>query len=97
VVSRFLVAAGSDPIDWVGRIGPIPKLFICGRADSIVDYRQTVALHDAALEPKELWVLDGGGHTEALIDDQPDPQDPSMTRRERFRLFVQRAVDGAAV
>ena len=96
VVSRLFVAPGYDPIDCVERIGSIPKLFICGTDDHIVDYRQTVALYDSAGEPKELWLLEGGSHTEALIDEEPDQRDPTTAKRERFRLFVQRSVDGSA-
>lgn len=95
LVSRFLVAPGHDAMAHVDRIGPIPKLFICGTADQIVDYRQTVALHEKAQDPKELWVLDGTGHTEALIDDQPDPQAPALTKRDRFHHFLERSVDGS--
>jgi len=96
VVSRCVVAAGCDAIDHVERVGSIPKLFICGTADRIVDYRQTVALYESAVEPRELWVLEGGGHTEALIDDQPDAQDPATTRRERFRMFLEQAANGCS-
>ena len=95
LVSRFLVAPGLDAIAHVDHVGPIPKLFVCGTADRIVDYRQTIALHDRARDPKELWVLDGNGHTEALIDDNPDPQNPTMTKRDRFHRFLERSVNGS--
>ncbi|MHC4064275.1 MAG: alpha/beta hydrolase [Planctomycetota bacterium] len=96
VISRFFVAPGLDAITCVDRIGAIPKLFICGTADTIVPYRQTVALYKSAAEPKDLWVVEGGGHAEALIDEQIDGQDPAMNRRDRFRAFLQRSVDGSA-
>ncbi|MCP4245558.1 MAG: alpha/beta hydrolase [bacterium] len=99
MVPRIFIAPGCDPIEVVERIGPIAKLFICGTADRIVDYRETVALHDRAGDPKELWVLEDGGHTTALIDDEPDsevsgdPQGPVATKRGRFHRFCRRAVD----
>ncbi|HUU85716.1 MAG TPA: alpha/beta hydrolase [Phycisphaerae bacterium] len=95
LVSRWFVASGCDAIDYIDRIGSIPKLFMCGTEDGIVDYRQTLALHQRACDPKELWVLDGNGHTEALIDDEPDQQYPQMTRRDRFCRFLQDSVDGS--
>ena len=100
LVPRIFISPGCDPIEFVGRMGPIPKLFICGAADRIVDHRDTVALHDRAGDPKELWVLEGGGHTDALIDDGPDPEagrNPQGTagaNRECFRRFCLGAVDG---
>jgi fermentation-respiration switch protein FrsA (DUF1100 family) len=93
LVPRVFVAAGHDPIDYVHRIGPIPKMFICGTGDGIVDYRQTVALHDAAGEPKELWILEDGGHTGALIDDEPDAENSTVTKRDRFYRFLDRCVN----
>ena len=95
LVSRWLVAGGCDAIDYAARLGPIPKLFICGTADHIVDYRHTLALHETAAAPKELWVCDGGGHTEALIDNDPDPNDPTTTRRDRFVRFLQQSANGS--
>lgn len=100
LVPRMFIAPGCDPIEFVERLGPIPKLFICGTADRIVDYRETAALHDRAMDPKELWVLEGGGHTDALIDDGPDldarchPQGPLAAKRDRFHRFCLRSVDG---
>ncbi len=91
IASKTFISSGYDPIEMVGRLGRLAKLFICGRSDGIVDYRHTLALHEAAQQPKELWVLEDGSHTDALIDDEPDSQDPSKTRRDRFTQFLQRA------
>ena len=93
VVPRVFIAGGCDPIDVVDRVGPIPKLFICGTCDRIVDYRQTVALHERAGGPKELWVIEGGGHTDALVDDEPDADNPAISKRDRFCRFLERSVN----
>jgi len=95
IVGKYVIAAGCDPIDCVGRIAPIPKLFICGTDDRIVSPGQTRALYEAAAPPKELWVLPGTGHTEALIDNEPDPQNPVMSKRDRFCAFLHRACNGS--
>jgi fermentation-respiration switch protein FrsA (DUF1100 family) len=94
IVPQVFIAAGCDAIDYVGRIGAIPKLFICATRDGIVDHRQTVALHDAATEPKELWVVDDGGHTGGLVVDEADPDGPAAERRDRFCEFLRTAVQG---
>lgn len=94
LVPRLFIAAGGDAIDCVARIGPIPKLFICATHDGIVDHRQTLALHAAATEPKELWVIDDGGHSGALVVDQADPESPAAERRDRFGAFLESAVRG---
>lgn len=39
-----------------------PVLFIHGADDDIVFARHTHALYDAAIGPKELWIIRGGGH-----------------------------------
>ena len=83
-LARVLVSEGYDPIDWVGRIAPRPTLFVCGTDDRVVDYRQTVALHEAAGEPKELIVIEGGGHTDSMS---------SLQARERFVQFFERSLN----
>ncbi len=82
-LARALIASADDPIDWVSRIAPTPTLFVCGTSDGIVDHRQTIALHDAAGLPKSLWVIDGGGHTDAMC---------SPEGRARFLAFFESCV-----
>ncbi len=93
LIARFLVSDDLSPIDVVGDLPPVPKLFICGDADRIVDFRQTVALYDAAGEPKQLWLIPDSDHTEALTGEIPGG-------RERVLAFLDRCVasaDGAPV
>ena len=66
LISRYLISDLLAPIDYVAALPTIPKLFICGNADPIVDYRQTVELYQAAPDPKDLWLIESSGHTEAL-------------------------------
>lgn len=94
IVPYVFVGPGSDPADYVDRVGAIRKLFICGTRDGVVDYRQTVALHEAAGRPKELWVIDDEGHTTALVNDEDNPVSPGDDRRDRFCRFLETAVNG---
>jgi len=88
VLSKALVSQGLDPIDWVARIAPRPTMFVCGTEDRIVDCQQTVALHEAAGDPKELHVIEGGGHTDSML--RPEG-------RRRFLEFFARCVNTHAL
>lgn len=83
LLSRALISVGHEPIEWVGRVAPTPTLFVCGTRDRIVDYRQTIALHECAGEPKTLHVDESGGHTDSMCT--PDG-------RERFVRFFNACV-----
>ncbi len=83
LVSRLLIAPGYDPIDHVAETAPTPTFFITGTADRICDYRQTLDLHEAAGDPKSLWVIEDGSHTGALNEtdgEGPDRLDEFFTR-----------------
>lgn len=71
LLCRMLISDEYSPINCADRLGALPKLFICGDEDRTVDYRQTVALYERASDPKELWVIKGSGHTEALTGEIP--------------------------
>jgi pimeloyl-ACP methyl ester carboxylesterase len=63
-------AAGWDPtpespVEVVGRISPIPVLFVHGDQDHYFPVEHPEALFAAAREPKELWVVEGFGHAES--------------------------------
>lgn len=85
LLSRLLISDDDSAIDCVGKIGAIPKLFICGDQDRTVDYRQTVDLFEKATQPKELWLIEGGGHTEAMTGEIPGG-------RERVATFLNSCV-----
>ena len=48
----------------------VPKLFIHGAADGVVPLEHSKRMHEAAADPKELLVLPGVGHIDALDSDQ---------------------------
>ena len=58
-----------DPIGAVGRIAPKALLLIAPKEDRLISWRQSVALFEAAGEPKELFVVEGAGHAEAIVTD----------------------------
>ena len=66
MVARIFVSDGLSPKPVVAELSPAPILFIHGTADRVVPYARGKALFDAAKEPKELWTVQGGRHTEAF-------------------------------
>jgi uncharacterized protein len=70
VVDLFELRAGiraSDvaPVDVVSGIAPRPLMVILGEADLGYRKRQTLALFEAARQPKKLWRVPGAGHVNA--------------------------------
>jgi dipeptidyl aminopeptidase/acylaminoacyl peptidase len=55
-----------NPIDWAKRIR-CPVLLTHGRNDGRVLPEHSVCLFGAVTSPKELWLVDGAGHTEAFV------------------------------
>ena len=72
-----------DPIRAVRRLAPRALFVIATREDRLINWRQGLALFDAAGEPKELWVVDGAAHGDAYLA-QPDAY------RERVLAFLER-------
>jgi len=59
---------GYDPMDFIGRLSPVPVLVIHGRRDDIVPYAHGEALFAAAREPRSFLGYDGphiGGFMDA--------------------------------
>jgi pimeloyl-ACP methyl ester carboxylesterase len=54
-----------SPVEVVARISPIPLLVVHGDKDHYFPLEHPQALYDAALEPKELWLVEGFGHAES--------------------------------
>ncbi|HEX2222230.1 MAG TPA: alpha/beta hydrolase, partial [Candidatus Limnocylindria bacterium] len=94
--SRAILAAAAlrtrlwlpDPIDRVAAVAPRPLLVIAPRDDALIHYTESVALHARAGEPKELWVVDGAGHGEAVVLG-------GQAYRERVLAFLERYLDRA--
>ena len=53
----------------VGRLSPIPLLLIHGDADTLVPLSHAKRLYELAGYPKELWVIPGAGHIQAVKDE----------------------------
>jgi dipeptidyl aminopeptidase/acylaminoacyl peptidase len=92
--SRLVVAGAAlrartrliSPIDRVADLSPRGLLLIAPREDRLVDWQQSVRLHDAAGEPKELYVVDGAAHGEARMVAGPDYE-------RRVLAFLERHLD----
>lgn len=57
---------GYDPVDAIATLAPLPLLILHGDLDPVVPIAHAKALYEAAQEPKQLWVVRGGGHLDAL-------------------------------
>lgn len=79
----WTVSDDYSPLRAVGQVSPIPLLILHGDADPIVPLHHGERLYEAARDPKALWVVPGGGHTEALRDD---------AGRDRLAAYIRNAV-----
>jgi uncharacterized protein len=68
-----------SPLPVMKRISPIPLLVIHGDQDGIVPVHHGQRLHDAALEPKQLWLIPETGHIQAVRQ---------SSFRERFITYL---------
>lgn len=86
-LSYVLVSNRYSPDAYIARLAPMPVLLLHGTADPVVPYRHAGRLFDAAAPPKDLWTLEGAGHTEAFAQ-----------QRERYApllaTFFCEALDG---
>jgi fermentation-respiration switch protein FrsA (DUF1100 family) len=51
-----------SPLPVMAKISPIPLLILHGDQDLVVPMHHAQRLYDAALEPKQLWIVSGAGH-----------------------------------
>jgi uncharacterized protein len=51
-----------SPERWIGAVAPVPVVVIHGTRDRIVPFSHGKRLHRLAGDPKEFWVVEGGGH-----------------------------------
>ncbi|MCX7818567.1 MAG: alpha/beta hydrolase [Kiritimatiellae bacterium] len=65
-LSRWLVSDEVSAEAVVGRLSPVPLLFIHGEADRVIPVGHSDRLFAAAREPKMYWRIPGLDHTEAL-------------------------------
>lgn len=66
-LSRLLMGDNLSAADLIARIAPVPLLLIHGTRDGIVPYAHAEQLFARAGQPKTLWRIEGGDHTDALL------------------------------
>jgi fermentation-respiration switch protein FrsA (DUF1100 family) len=76
------------PARYVATVSPIPLLVIHGDDDGIVDVRFGRILYALARPPKELWIIPGGHHVDAM-------RTAGAIYRERLLRFVEAAQAGS--
>jgi fermentation-respiration switch protein FrsA (DUF1100 family) len=54
------------PIDEICAISPRPILLIYGSEDSLISPETADEMSAAACDPKQVWIVDGGGHTDTI-------------------------------
>jgi uncharacterized protein len=64
--TRWLLSQKFDSIDKIKRVR-MPVLVAHGASDRMVPARFSTALYEAAPEPKQLLIVDGSGHNNAMI------------------------------
>lgn len=78
-VSYLVLRDDHDPLDDVAQIH-VPLLFIAGSDDGIIPPNNSWQLFDAASRPREMWLVQGAGHIQAL--DRPDIQKELLRRMQ---------------
>lgn len=86
-LSYLLIGNSFTPDAVVAAIAPTPLLIIHGTGDRVVPYSHGMRLFELAREPKQLWTINGGGHTEAFVD-------PASGYRQRLVAFFNDALLG---
>ena len=66
-----LLLKKAKPIEQIAKLAPIPVFMIHGTRDVIVGVAHSHRLYAAAAEPKQLQIVEGGSHAEALFRDDP--------------------------
>lgn len=61
-----LISDDFNPQDFIAQISPTPILILHGTSDQVVPYRHGQILYERAKQPKELWTIEGGQHTDAM-------------------------------
>ena len=75
-----------SPLPAMSMISPIPLLVIQGDRDSIVPPHHAQRLYDAAREPKQLWIVPGAGHIQALGEE---------VQRDRLANYFKQVATGS--
>ena len=80
----FLLDDSFSPILWMPAITPVPLLIVHGTQDATNLPYHSQRLYEAAAEPKELWMIEGKGHPDALTE-RPTQQRLIEYMKERGR------------
>jgi fermentation-respiration switch protein FrsA (DUF1100 family) len=83
LIAAALLPAGPEPVDALARLEATPILFVHGSADRVIPHRMSEQLHAAKNGPKELLLLPGVGHLDALDRGAPG-------YRERIVVFLEK-------
>jgi alpha-beta hydrolase superfamily lysophospholipase len=65
-LSKLTVDDSYSPLATMAKISPLPLLILHGDRDEIVPVHHGQLLYDAALEPKQLWIVPGAGHIQTM-------------------------------
>lgn len=66
-LSFLVVSDGYSPLDYIQRLPPgVPIVLMHGTTDRVLPTRHARLLYDAAGKPKDLWILRGMNHCEAV-------------------------------
>lgn len=76
-----------SPLPSMAKISPLPLLILHGDQDRIVPVYHARLLYDAALEPKQLWIVPGAGHIQTTGD-------PAV--RDRLVAYLSEVLSAAA-
>lgn len=58
----YLFISDAEAPEPLNQISPVPLLFIHGDQDSVIEPESSQEMFQASTEPKELWIIPGGGH-----------------------------------
>lgn len=67
VIDRRWEQRPSEPREIAGDIAPTPLLVVHGDADDYFPTSHATEIHEAAREPRELWIVPGMGHAERAV------------------------------
>lgn len=65
----FTIDGDHRPLEAIAEISPVPVLTIHGLADQVVPPHHAEALHAAARDPKELWLLPETEHIKTFLEE----------------------------
>ncbi|WP_017570714.1 alpha/beta hydrolase [Nocardiopsis halotolerans] len=67
VIDREWDPMPAEPREVAGEISPTPLLVVHGDADAYFPVSHATDIHDAAREPRDLWIIPGMGHAERAV------------------------------